>query len=351
MKKIIMFFCLLIPINVYGISASSYIVMDTDNNRVLEGNNIHKESLIASITKIMTSMVVINNEKDLNKIITIDNNVLKSYGSGIYVEVGEKISILNLLYGLMLRSGNDAAIALSFYSGGSNEGFIQMMNDLARSLNMKNTKFINPHGLENGNDANTSTVYDMALLSSYAIKNDKYKKIVGTKTITVKTDKKTYIWHNKNKLLNMYEFTTGGKTGFTKKARRTLVTNASKDNINLTIVTFNDGNDFNDHQKLYEKHFTNLNNYLVLKKGKISTKYKNTYIKNNFNMSLRKEEKERIKTEIIYYDDIKDSIIGEVKISLDGIEYFNEKIYIKQKKNDEKDNFWQKLIRKIKAIW
>ena len=223
--------------------------MDTDSNRVLEGNNINKESLIASITKILTSMVVINNI-DLDKKITISDSVLKSYGSGIYVSVGEEITIRELLYGLMLRSGNDAAIELAYQVASSTENFAYLMNLLAKNIGMKHSNFVNSSGLEEKDSANTSTVYDMAILSSYAIKNPEYQKIVSTKDITVKTNLKSYIWHNKNKLLTSYKYCTGGKTGYTKKAKRTLVTNASKNNVNLTVVTFNDGNDFNDHKDL-----------------------------------------------------------------------------------------------------
>ena len=175
MKRIIIILIIIIfPLRVGAISASSYIVMDTDNNRVLEGNNINKESLIASITKILTSMVVINNI-DLDKKITISDSVLKSYGSGIYVSVGEEITIRELLYGLMLRSGNDAAIELAYQVASSTENFAYLMNLLAKNIGMKHSNFVNSSGLEEKDSANTSTVYDMALLSSYAIKNPEYK--------------------------------------------------------------------------------------------------------------------------------------------------------------------------------
>ncbi len=338
------------PLKVNAISASSYIVMDTDNNRVLEGSNINKRSLIASITKIMTSMVVID-MTNVNKTVTIGDEVLKSFGSGIYVSVGEKISVINLLYGLMLRSGNDAAIALAYYTAGNMDNFAYLMNNKAKDIGMNNTTFVNSSGLEDDDKANYSTVYDMALLSGYAINNSLYKQIVGTKEITVKTDLKTYVWHNKNKLLSSYKYCVGGKTGFTEKARRTLVTNASSDGVNLTVVTFNDGNDFLDHKDLYEKYFDVLKEYEILSEGPIKTKYDNTYISRSFKMSLTKDEYKKLKKEIIYYDDNASNIIGKVKVSLNDKEYFTEDIYIKKEVKEVKLNFFQKIIKRIKELW
>ena len=339
-----------LPVKVNAISATSYIVMDSDNNRVLEGSNIHKKSLIASITKIMTAMVVINNG-NLNDTIIIGNEVLKSFGSGIYVSVGEKIKREELLYGLMLRSGNDAAYALAFNTGGSMEGFTLLMNNLAKDIGMNNTEFKNSAGLEDSYGENYSTVYDMALLSSYAIKNEEYRKIVGTKDITVKTDLKTYVWHNKNKLLSMYEYAIGGKTGFTEKARRTLVTNASKDNVNLTVVTFNDGNDFNDHKDLYEKYFKILKSYQLLFAGSIETKYPNTYILNDYWMSLTSDESNRVEIVINYYDNNATNKVGYVEVKLDGKIYHKEDILVKKEEKKEKESLWEKIKRKIASLW
>lgn len=347
MKKIILFFVLIVPFNVKALSASSYVIMDTDNNRVLEGNNINSKSLIASITKIMTSMVVINNV-DINKKIIVGEEILKSYGSGIYISIGEEITYKDLLYGLMMRSGNDAAITLAYNVGGSMEGFAYMMNNLAFSLNMKNTSFVNSNGLEEKDSANYSTAYDMALLSSYAINNSTYKKIVGTKKRIVKTNLKTYDWTNKNKLLN-YKYCTGGKTGFTKLAHRTLVTNASKNKVNLTVVTLNDGNDFKDHQNLYEKYFKVLKNYNIIKKGPIKTKYSNTYHNNSFKMALTRDEYQNIKIAINYYEDNATNIVGKIEVELNGKTYFSDDIY--QKKSTKKLSFWQKIKRKFSFLW
>lgn len=346
MKRIIILILTILPLNIRALTASSYIVMDTDNNRVLEGNNISRESLIASITKIMTSMVVINNT-NLDKKIIVSDSVLKSYGSGIYVSVGEEITIRELLYGLMLRSGNDAAIELAYQVASSTENFAYLMNLLAKNIGMKNTNFVNSSGLEEKDNANTSTVYDMALLSSYAIKNPEYRKIVSTKDITVKTNLKSYIWHNKNKLLTSYKYCIGGKTGYTKKAKRTLVTNASKDNINLTIVTFNDGNDFNDHQDLYEKYFNKLKNYKIISKGKIKTKYDNTFIDNDYYMSLTKDEYSKIETTINYYSNNVTNIVGNITVTLNGKEYFKENIYIKEPKKEKELKWYQRILKKL----
>ena len=259
MKKIIFILLILFPLKVIGLSASSVTIMDMDTKRVLYGYNQNDVRLIASISKIMTSLVTINNS-NIKDIVKIDESVLKSYGSGIYVEVGEKMKLEDLLYGLMLRSGNDAAIQIANYVGGSMDGFVQLMNETANSLGMKKTKFINSSGLENEDGiGNMSTSYDMAILMSEAMKNETFKTIVGTKERLVKTNYKTYLWHNKNKLLKTYEYCTGGKTGFTEKARRTLVTTASKDNMNLVVVTLNDPNDFSNHKKLYEENFNKYN--------------------------------------------------------------------------------------------
>ena len=344
MKKLLLLFLLLCPLKVDAISASAYIVMDSDVARVLEGSNMHTPYLIASTTKIMTTLVVLNNS-DIHQTVLINDEVLKSYGSGIYVEIGEKITILDLLYGLMLRSGNDAAIALASEVGGSMAGFVTLMNETALALGMTKTNFLNSHGLEEKDDTgNTSSAYDMGLLSSYAIKNSLYSKIVSTEKYIVKTNFKTYLWHNKNKLLTDYEYCTGGKTGFTKLARRTLVTTASKDAINLTVVTFKDGDDFHDHQTLYEKYFKTLKKYPILKKGAFPTKYEQTFINEDFAMSLTKEEYKNIVVSINYSDNNATNMIGEVTVSLSDQVYFRTPIY-QENTTTKKVSLWHKIKR------
>ena len=269
-KKVLLVLITLIPLNINAITdnATSAILMDTDNNRILYENNIHNVRSVASISKIMTAIVAIESKK-LDNIVTIGDEINSAYGSGVYIEKGEKIKLRDLLYGLMLRSGNDAALAIANYVGGSVENFVKMMNDKAIELKLRNTTFNNPSGLDQ-EKGNYSTAYDMAIITSYAMSLDEYKKITSTKSYTLKTNKKTYKWKNKNKLLKTYKYTTGGKTGFTEIAKRTLVTTASKDNVNLVVVTLNDGSDWKDHKDLFEYGFQHYRNYLILDKKNFS---------------------------------------------------------------------------------
>lgn len=318
LRKIIFLFLILIPFSVKAISASSYIVMDQDSGRVLEGSNIDKESLIASISKIMTCIVALE-YGHLDDIVEVDNTILKAYGSGVYIQVGEELTLDDLLYGLMLRSGNDAALMIAKYVAGDVSSFVYLMNEKALELGMSHTKFVNPSGLEeNDGTANQSTVYDMALLTRYAMQNENYKRIVGTKTITVKSSYKTYMWVNKNKLLSSYSACTGGKTGFTQKARRTLVTTASKDGMSLVVVTFNDGNDFNDHKNLYEKYFSSYERKLILRKE--DDYGENVYLKNDYYLLSKEDDAITTKIEMEELDNKVDGeIVGRVYV------YLNEK--------------------------
>lgn len=349
MKKVLYLILLFFPMYVYGIGASSYIVMDMDSGRVLEGENINKVSLIASTTKILTAITAIE-YANLEDIVTINEDILDSYGSGIYVQVGEELVLDDLLYGLMLRSGNDAALAIASYVGGSKENFVFLMNEMALNIGMKDSTFVNPSGLEEvDGTANYSTVYDMALLTKYAMNDSNYRRIVGTKEITIKSSLKTYRWFNKNKLLSSYKYCTGGKTGYTKKAKRTLVTTANKDNMNLIVVTFNDGNDFDDHRKLYEKYF---NNYERIKVLDENTYYgENIELRNDF--YLVKKDDDKIETNVIMSDvkpKIDGSIVGKVEVILNGEILGSRNLYFNKPSVTEDSSFLSKLLELLK-LW
>lgn len=348
MKKFIMLlFLLLIPCNVYCISASSYIVMDMDSGRVLEGSNTDKVSLIASVTKILTAITAIE-YGNLDDVVKINDDILKSYGSGIYVQIGEELVLDDLLYGLMLRSGNDAALAIASYVGDSVDNFVFMMNEMAKKIGMKDSFFVNPSGLEERDgSANKSTVYDMALLTRYAMNNKDYKRIVSTKEIIVKSSLKTYKWVNKNKLLSSYKYCTGGKTGFTKKAHRTLVTTASNGNMNLIVVTFNDGNDFDDHKSLYEKYFNNYERVKIIDKN---TDYgKNLKLKNDFFMI--KKDGDEVELNVIKYDisnALNGSIGGKVEVILNGNILGSRNLYYEKISVSKDKSFLSKLLDFLK---
>lgn len=358
MKYLWLLILFLIPLKVYG--TSSYIVMDADSKRVIEGANTQEKKLIASTTKIMTAIIALENGV-LDEKIKVDKDVLKAYGSNIYIEIDEEITLRDLLYGLLLRSGNDAAIEIANVIAGNMDKFVQMMNDKAKEIGMTSTTFINSSGLENDEKlGNTSTAYDMALLMSYAINNKDFVEISGTKRHIATTNYKTYDWYNKNKLLTSYKYTIAGKTGFTKLARRTLVTAALKDDKRLVIVTLNDPDDFDTHKYLYEKNFKKYNKVTILKKGKINVPnnvfYDNLYIAKDINVLLTPlEEKELIiNYELEKKTKYEDSeVVGTVLIKLDNKIISKEPIYVSKdndKKNDSKDkeSLLQRIIKFLK---
>lgn len=354
MKKKIVVFLLLtilfIPHNIFALSLScrSCILMDSDSGRILYEKDIDNPRLIASITKIMTAILAIESNK-LNDIVTVGEEVLTMYGSNIYLELGEKMKLLDILYGLMLRSGNDAAVVIAKNVAGSEEKFVKMMNNKAKELGMTNTIFNNCHGLDE-NTQNKSTAHDMALLSSYAIKNPTYKEIVGTKKYIIASDKKTYLWNNRNLLLKQYKYAIGGKTGYTPSAGKTLVTNAKKDNLILTAVTLNDGNQYDSHITLYEYGFENYKRYKILDKNKFKIDdnyYKDKiYIKEDFYYPLTEIEKDKVKVLVKLYklENYKDNDeVGEVIVSLNNEDIYSEKVYVNIKEK-KKDNFLKKII-------
>jgi len=351
MKKIIIIsiMFLLIPLNIKAIetSATSAILVDTDSGRILYSKDIHSVRSVASISKIMTAILAIESGK-LNEIVEIGSEIEDAYGSGIYIKQNEHLKLEDLVYGLMLRSGNDAALSIAKHVGGSVDNFVVMMNEKAKELGMKNTTFNNPSGLDE-EKGNYSTAYDMSLLISYAIKNEDFKKIVGTKKYTLETDMNVYSWTNKNKLLFSYKYTTGGKTGFTQIARRTLVTTASKDNLNLAVVTLNDGNDFEDHKNLFEYGFNTYTKYQILTKGKVTIPDENyyldkeIYIENNFEYPLLETELENIIIKYLIEKKENNGEIGKIEVYLADKLIHTEKLFVREKESEKKT-----IIEKIK---
>ena len=336
MKKMVAFLiiCLIIyPKNVFAINCNNCIVMDMDSGRILFENNKDKKMLIASTTKIMTAVIAIEN-KNLDSMVSIGDEVLKMYGSNIYIEPGEKISLRDLLYGLILRSGNDAAVSIAKYVSGNIEKFVYLMNDKASKLGMKNTIFYNPHGLDD-DTKNYSTPYDMALLMRYANNLMEFVEISSTKKWEVSTNKKSYVWFNRNKLLNNYKYLTGGKTGFTPKAGKSLVSTASKNNLNLIVVTLNNSNHYIVQKELYEYYFSKYKSIAIIDKNNIkfnNSKYKKLYINYSFSYPLTSDEEKEIEVIVDYYNLDKvnnNDVVGEIYVLFSGKEIFRENIYVK----------------------
>lgn len=352
MKKIILilFLLLIIPFRVRAYTlGETAILMEENTKRVLVSKNMTKKKLIASTTKIMTAVIAIESRK-MNKMVEVNDKVLESYGSAIYLSIGEKMKLEDMVYGLMMQSGNDAALMIADYLGGE-EKFVDKMNKKAKQIGMKNTTFANPHGLDEKSQ-NYSTAYDMALLMRYANSLPEFKKIVGTKKHTVKTEEKTYVWSNKNKLLYSYKYTTGGKTGYTEKAHRTLVTSASKNDMNLIVVTLNDGNDFQNHKELYEYGFENYSMVKVFDKDKMNLPNKNIYALDDYYYPITSSEKELINIDYKLKDKDKyknNEQVGEAIIKLGNKIIHEEKLYVsvKEKHNDNKKGWFSKIIDKL----
>ena len=212
---------------------------------VLSSKNMHTRSLIASTTKIMTAVIVLENA-DLGDLITVPKEAVGIEGSSMYLTEGETLSISDLLYGLMLHSGNDAAVALAIACSGSVSNFVDLMNQKAVDLSLMNTHFENPNGLDGSN--HFSTAYDLALLTAYALKIPGFREVVSCKEIQIGSR----YFRNHNRLLWMADGIIGVKTGYTKAAGRLLVSAMEYQGRTLIAVTINDGNDWQDHLSLYE---------------------------------------------------------------------------------------------------
>jgi len=350
LKKIfivLIIFNLLIPTKVLGFS---YVIMEEKSGRILESSDINNKKLIASITKIMTCIIALENNNNLEKVIKVPNEVLKMYGTNIYIEVGEEIKIIDLLYGLMLRSGNDAALTLAIATAGSEENFVKLMNKKAQELGMNNTIFNNPHGLDE-DTKNYSTAYDMSLLARYAYKNKIYRKIIKTKKYTCKSSIKSYLWYNRVSILNNYKYSLGGKNGYTPKAGKTLVSYAKKNNMTLIGVSLHDSNIYDTHEDLFEKNFKKYKLYKIVDKDNFSYNKKlfseDIYLKESFYYPLKENELTNIST-IINITNSNNTIPGKIIIKLNNKEIGSINIYRKKQNKRRKESFFKKIINKFK---
>ena len=243
-----------------SVSAGSAIVMDAHSEKVLWEKNAQSKSLIASTTKIMTALVVLENA-ELQDVVTVSAEAVGVEGSSMYLAAGEQLTVEDLLYGLMLLSGNDAAEALAYHISGSIEDFAALMNQKADILGLHNTRFANPHGLDS--EDNYSNASDMARLAAYALNNEEFRNIVSSQSYSCGTRRMT----NHNKLLWDYEGAVGVKTGYTKKAGRILVGAAEQNGRRLITVTISAPDDWKDHKSMLDLGFSKYTQREVLTAG------------------------------------------------------------------------------------
>ena len=253
---------LVFPFRAEAISAQKAILYDGGSGRVLYEKNGYDRGLIASTTKIMTALVVCEQCNVLDRF-RIPREAVGIEGSSVYLREGEVWTVQDLLYGLMLHSGNDAAVALAIFCGGTVEGFVGLMNDKAHRLGLKNTHFENPHGLDS--KEHYSTAYDMAVLADYAMENPIFRKTVSTQTISAGNRS----LRNHNKLLWRLEGADGVKTGFTKSAGRILVSSAMRQGRRLVAVTMNAPNDWQDHISLINDGFSRYRVQTIVTEGEV----------------------------------------------------------------------------------
>lgn len=344
MKKIVLAITLLllffaqIPIlSVSAQSGSGEIVMELNSNRVLYELNSRDKKYMASTTKILTAITIIEN-CNLNDIVTVTKETVGVEGSSIYLVEGEKLSVKDLLYGLMLRSGNDCAETLAVFCSKSIETFANLMNETAHKIGANDSNFVNPHGLHDDN--HYTTAYDLALISCYAMKNDVFREIVATKTVKIPHIKREYgrTLVNKNKMLTEFEGSNGIKTGYTKNAGRCLVSSCIRNGMELICVVLNCPPMFEKSKNLLTNCFNNYKNYKLVESDFIVgfAECDNTNIaltiKNDVILPLTKEEFDSVN---IVYDypkvikncEITDKEVGFVKIYYKNNLIFKEKIY------------------------
>lgn len=334
-----------------SVSARSAILIEQESGRVLFEKDAHRVSRIASITKIMTAILAIESGK-LDEKVKVSEKAVRTEGSSIYLKPGEKIRLEDLVYGLMLRSGNDAAVAIAEHVGGSLDGFVYLMNEKAEQIGMENTHFANPHGLDDHDD-HVSTAYDMALLTRYAMENEVYKKISGTKVHRAPNPTETWdrVWKNKNRLLTeKYKYSSGGKTGYTKRAKRTLVSTAKKGDFELVAVTLNAPDDWNDHIQMFETAFSNYDIAEILSKGKVKgikdSDYKDKiYLDHSFVYPLTSHEEDLVKIEYKLKkstsnkEDIRNPVAGRANVYLDDKQIASLPVYYKVEEKEKKSFF------------
>ncbi len=335
-------------------SAKAMTVMEAGSKRVLYSKNNQQKLPMASTTKIMTAITAIENAKDFDTRFEISPKAVGVSGTSIYLRKGETLSLRELLYGLMLVSGNDASVAIGEHVGGNVKNFIDLMNKTALKIGAKNSHFDNTHGLDS--PTHYTTAYDLALITSYALANPIFKEIVSTKNIRIESGEgKTRYLKNKNRLLNSFTGCNGVKTGFTDDAGRCLVSSAERNGMTLVSVVLNCGPMFEECSSLMERGFSEYKlfdlayDYQLPKTIKVENGREEEveiYTKGHYFYPLRDDELNKINYKYNLTSSIEaplkaDTEIGEVEIYIDKDLHFSEKIFTM--KGVRGNTIWHKL--------
>lgn len=246
------------------VSAKSAVLYEPESGRFLYSKNAFQRLPMASTTKIMTALVAIENTALTDEVV-ITEEAVGIEGSSAYLKEGEILSMEELLYALLLRSANDAAVAIACEIGGSVDGFADMMNERAASLGLSDTHFTNPHGLDD--DEHYTTAHDLSLIAAEALKNDTFKVISSTYKKSFTRDDRAILYVNHNKLLKLYDGALGMKTGYTKRSGRCLVGAAERDGLTFITVTLDAPDDWRDHEALFDLGFSALEKITLLSSG------------------------------------------------------------------------------------
>ncbi len=321
--------------------ASAYVVIEASSGRILKGSNVAARLPMASTTKAMTAIVVLEHA-DLQDTVTVPKCAVGVEGSSIYLKEDEKFTVKELLYGLMLRSGNDAAVALAVHVAGSVESFAELMNRKASELTLRNTHFVNPHGLSA--KGHYTSAYDLAVIAAYGLQNPAFKEIVSAKSVTIKRDtpEDSRFFANKNRILYSYNGANGVKTGYTKEAGRCLIASSLRGEMQVVAVALNIYDYFNVCAELMNYAHENYEMRKVadssVPQGRVKVKHTffkgetDVFVKEDRYYPVKKDGSEVISAQTEIVDCVSaphggSESVGEVKIFVDNRLIFTEKLY------------------------
>lgn len=360
--------CGIFAVSAIEISAKSAVAIDATSNEILFEKDAFEKRSMASTTKIMTSVLAIESGR-LDETVEITEKMIRAEGTSIGLKAGYRIKLRDLVYGMMLESGNDAANSVAIFLSGSLENFSELMNQKAASIGMKNTHFVTASGLDD--EEHYSTAYDMALLASYCIKNDAFKVVCSTKkymSYLEKPDNYRLFFSNHNRLLSENKGVFGVKTGFTKKSGRCLVSAAERDGAVIIVVTLCASDDWNDHRKLYKSCFEMFSKKTVYADfseripviGGTSSTVAVQATEKSFEIAVRGEKKikSRVFLPMFVYAPIKENdVIGKIdyyvgKDILKTVSLFaDESIASQTETYVRRESFIARIKNKIKSIF